>query len=542
MIKFAPVLLDHCPDDTTQFLIDFYTGQYKPKKDEVVVEEKSKQVTEGGFGPGITISAVQGLFSIIPLPYMNLGGAGPGAQASDPIELTEAPLADPPIQYDIPPPRAVFSAFLNRPFHFAAFLKACASGGSIEGRDKQDVYTALLEMYLHLSKKKRDGKGELEEKTEFEKKAESVEGADWEAKARELINNPDIPIPKSSILLLSDLENFPDGTTLVREQEGLRLDIFRSYTAAKDTPGVIRALKKYGRDEPELYPLALKYFTSSPAILAESEAEIGPVLDRIDATGLMAPLQVIQMLTTGSGASGDVATIGLIKPYLTRVIDRQQAEIAKHRAEAEKNRHDAAEHEAEIESLSAGMVAKATHCSACAHALDLPVVHFLCRHSFHQRCLNYGSSTGRVGGAGDPTPTDDEIRALAVREQLDRELGLGLTIIDPVGGGDISSNITNGNDNSNQPDDGDNDRRSIRRGVGPVVDQNLPPALAKLKSDPRYRHPRCPLCEKKNREIRAGLEDRRRLAQNGAAAFESEVRASKEPIGTVAKWVGKGVL
>lgn len=30
----------------------------------------------------------------------------------------------------------------------------------------------------------------------------------------------------------------------------------------------------------------------------------------------------------------------------------------------------------------------ATRCSACSAQLDLPTVHFLCKHSFHQRCLN----------------------------------------------------------------------------------------------------------------------------------------------------------
>ena len=27
-------------------------------------------------------------------------------------------------------------------------------------------------------------------------------------------------------------------------------------------------------------------------------------------------------------------------------------------------------------------------CAACGRALDLPTVHFLCKHSFHQNCLN----------------------------------------------------------------------------------------------------------------------------------------------------------
>lgn len=29
-----------------------------------------------------------------------------------------------------------------------------------------------------------------------------------------------------------------------------------------------------------------------------------------------------------------------------------------------------------------------TRCSSCHYALDQPIVHFFCEHSFHQRCLN----------------------------------------------------------------------------------------------------------------------------------------------------------
>jgi vacuolar protein sorting-associated protein 11 len=35
----------------------------------------------------------------------------------------------------------------------------------------------------------------------------------------------------------------------------------------------------------------------------------------------------------------------------------------------------------------------ATRCSACPDLLDLPTVHFLCKHSFHQNCLNAPSSS-----------------------------------------------------------------------------------------------------------------------------------------------------
>lgn len=109
----------------------------------------------------------------------------------------------------------------------------------------------------------------------------------------------------------------------MREQQGLRFDIFRSYTSAKDTAGAVKALRKYGPEEPQLYPAALAYFTSSPAILEEAGDELDAVLKKIDEDGLMAPLQVIQTLSTNG-----VATMGMIKKYLSNTIERERQEIA----------------------------------------------------------------------------------------------------------------------------------------------------------------------------------------------------------------------
>ena len=109
---------------------------------------------------------------------------------------------------------------------------------------------------------------------------------------------------------------------MVREQQGLRFDIFRSYTSAQDTAGAIKALRKYGPEEPALYPAALAYLTSSDKVLEEAGDELGVVLKKIDTDGLMAPLQVIQTL----GANG-VAKMGLVKQYLGETIERERKEI-----------------------------------------------------------------------------------------------------------------------------------------------------------------------------------------------------------------------
>ena len=109
----------------------------------------------------------------------------------------------------------------------------------------------------------------------------------------------------------------------MREQQGLRFDIFRSYASAQDTAGAIKALRKYGPVEPQLYPAALAYFTSSPRVLQEAGDELDAVLRKIDEDNLMAPLQVIQTLSTN-----DVATMGMVKKYLSDTIERERKEIS----------------------------------------------------------------------------------------------------------------------------------------------------------------------------------------------------------------------
>ena len=110
---------------------------------------------------------------------------------------------------------------------------------------------------------------------------------------------------------------------MVRERQGLKFDIFRSYTSANDTAGALKALRKYGPEEPQLYPAALAYFTSSPQVLEEAGSELDAVLKKIDDDGLMTPLQVIQTLSTNA-----VATMGMVKKYLGDTIERERKEIS----------------------------------------------------------------------------------------------------------------------------------------------------------------------------------------------------------------------
>lgn len=385
-MKYATVLLEHCPKDATQIFIDYYTGRFRPKKDAIVIQ--NAPATQG-MGMGLASNAVQNLAALLPLPYMNTNTIGSPASAGEQkttlsqAQIVETNLDEPPPEYKVPKPRTAFSAFVDHAGEFIIFLEACIQADELNEDNKSDLYTTLFEMYLHIASSKKDEEKEL-----------------WETKAKKLIEGKDVstliqhrltrtlivqvPIDTSNVLLLSHLSNYRDGTILVREKQGLRFDIFRSYTSAKDTAGAIKALRKYGPEEPQLYTAALAYFTSSPTILEEAGDELQTVLQKIDDDGLMAPLQVIQTLSVNG-----VATMGMVKDYLAATIERERLEIANNRRMISTFRADTDVKRADLETLSTKpVVFQATRCASCARSLALPTVHFLCKHSFHQSCLN----------------------------------------------------------------------------------------------------------------------------------------------------------
>ncbi|KAK2791986.1 hypothetical protein FQN51_001959 [Onygenales sp. PD_10] len=359
LMKYARVLLGHCPQETKKLFIEYYTGQFQPRRE---VEKQTVERLEPGGG------AVQSFTSFIPLPYTNTSQSGPQGAKSGPSRPQLAADIESPPQYDIPKPRTAFSAFVDQPQEFIEFLEALIKQQDLKEEDKVDLYTTLFEMYLDTANRSKDASGRDE----------------WEKKAKKLIEGRDIPVSTSNVLLLSDLSNFREGTTLVQEQQGLRSDIFRSYTSAKDTAGVIKALRKYGPQEPQLYIDALAYFSSSPKILEEAGDELDAVLKKIDSEGLMAPLQVIQALSNNA-----VVTMGMVKKYLSDNVERERKEISNNRRLIASYTTDTGTKQKEISELgSKPFVFQARSCSSCRDRLDLPTVHFLCKHSFHQRCLN----------------------------------------------------------------------------------------------------------------------------------------------------------
>ena len=401
LMRYAHVLLEHCPEDTTNLFIDYYTGRYRSRQELAVVEEGQPQGRSGAF---------QNLSALLPLPYMNRAAvATPGPASEQTATVADATVnadAEPsPPTYSIPKPRTAFSLFIAHPANFITFLEALIAQKNLSPLDRADLSTALFEMYLesaNSSTTSSSGKQDLQEKA---KALITFPGQ---------VSHPDASsIDTSNVLLLSSLSRFPAGTTLVRERANLYTDIFRSFASAKDTSGAISALRKYGPEDPSLYTLALSYFSSSPTILSEPgvKDELQRVLQKIDQQNLMAPLQVVKLLSQGGAV-----TMGMVKSYLADNIARERKEIQSNRKLIESYRTETASKKAELEDLSNRPTTfQGRRCSSCGGNLDLPTVHFMCKHSFHQRCLNSTTAidaTDRGSECPICKPSNDTIKAI----------------------------------------------------------------------------------------------------------------------------------
>lgn len=125
----------------------------------------------------------------------------------------------------------------------------------------------------------------------------------------------------------------------------------------------------------------MNWLARDPTRLFWHNTALRELLENIDNRNLLPPLRVLKEL-----GRNDVSTIPSIRSYVTRRIEQEKLSresdeeiIRKYRADAEKKRKELAYMQSE------SCVFQLTRCAACDRDLDLPALHFMCHHSFHQR-------------------------------------------------------------------------------------------------------------------------------------------------------------
>ncbi|XP_012139382.1 vacuolar protein sorting 11 isoform X2 [Megachile rotundata] len=226
------------------------------------------------------------------------------------------------------------------------------------------VYNTLVEHYLHV----------------WSALDNNVTKVQYEQKIIRLLQSSEACYDRDQILILCHQHNFRRGLIFLYEESKLYQEILRFHLREGDSEQVLATCKRFGHQDPNLWVQALWSVARNKDAPTKLLADI---LGYIAQERLLSPLMVIDAISTSLSC-----TLGDVRTYLNSVLrqehEQTQADIEltdKYRADTQKIRE-------QIESIKNNtIIFQGSRCSACRDQLELPSVHFMCQHSYHQHCF-----------------------------------------------------------------------------------------------------------------------------------------------------------
>ncbi|XP_045478377.1 vacuolar protein sorting-associated protein 11 homolog [Harmonia axyridis] len=266
--------------------------------------------------------------------------------------------------YDIPQhaePEDFIHLFLNNSERLVEFLEYVIEEGSVL---TTPVYNTLLEHYLHVWTNSQN------------------ERTRWCQKILKMLQNPDIKYDKSQALVVCHMHSFSEGILYLYEEQKLYQQILRHHIMKNDTGSVLACCRRFGNQEPTLWIQALWSCVRNtknppPDLLSE-------ILTVIAKERLLSPQLVIDAL----GSETTDITVGHIKNYIMNELKQEEEKTLEVTDLIDNYRKDIDKLRKQLDNLKSGaIVIQGSRCAACHHPLELPTIHFLCQHSYHQHCF-----------------------------------------------------------------------------------------------------------------------------------------------------------
>uniref|UniRef100_A0A3P9HPB0 Vacuolar protein sorting-associated protein 11 homolog n=1 Tax=Oryzias latipes TaxID=8090 RepID=A0A3P9HPB0_ORYLA len=282
--------------------------------------------------------------------------------------------------------------FANNPRELKAFLEHMIK---VDPCSPQGVYDTLLELRLQDWAHEED----LEKKKILQGEAVS------------LLKSDNTVFDKA--LVLCQMHNFKEGILYLYEKGKLYQQIMHYHMQNEEYGKVVEVCKHYGDQEGCLWEQALGYFAKKEE---DCKTFISEVLHHIDQKNLMPPLLVVQTL-----AHNSTATLSVIKEYLINKLKREGQQIEADDKKISQYREETSVLRSEIKELkTSAKIFQKTKCNMCNSPLELPSVHFLCSHSFHQHCFeSYAESEAEC-----PTCTPENRKVMDMLRSQDQKRDL----------------------------------------------------------------------------------------------------------------------
>ncbi|CAK9133372.1 unnamed protein product [Ilex paraguariensis] len=185
-------------------------------------------------------------------------------------------------------------------------------------------------------------------------------------------------------IILCEMNAFTEGLLYLYEKMKHYKEVIACYMQAHDHEGLIACCKRLGDSgkggDPSLWADLLKYFGE---LGEDCSKEVKEVLTYIERDDILPPIIVLQALSRNP-----CLTLSVIKDYVARKLEQESKLIEEDRLAIEKYQEETLAMRKEIQDLRTNArIFQLSKCTACTFTLDLPAVHFMCMHSFHQRCL-----------------------------------------------------------------------------------------------------------------------------------------------------------
>ncbi|KAL8195404.1 hypothetical protein R6Q57_025807 [Mikania cordata] len=302
--------------------------------------------------------------------------------------------------YMLPSPVDFLNIFIHHPRSLMIFLEKYIN--EVKDSPAQvEIHNTLLELYLSsdltfplmsqsqanisengtsngkLPQEHKYVKNENDHKERLEKGIVLLKRA-WPSDQEHPLYDVDLAI------ILCEMNAFKEGLLYLYEKMKLYKEVIACYMRAHDHDGLIACCKRLGDSgaggDPTLWADLLKYFGE---LGVDCSKEVKEVLTYIERDDILPPIMVLQTLSTNPFLS-----LSVVKDYISRKLEHESKLIEEDRRMVDKYQEETSTMRTEIQDLRTNArIFQLSKCTACTFTLDLPAVHFMCMHSFHQRCL-----------------------------------------------------------------------------------------------------------------------------------------------------------
>ncbi|XP_073283339.1 vacuolar protein-sorting-associated protein 11 homolog [Primulina huaijiensis] len=355
--EYGKILIEHKPRETNEILMRLCTEE--------------GELTKRGFSNGTFLSMLPS-----PVDFLNIFVHHPQSLMEFLEKYTDK-VKDSPAQVEIH--NTLLELYLTRVLEFPSLSQTAISENSDHRTGRVSHAPAISNVAsngrINLIQNNVDEDKDLHERHQ---KGLLLLKSAWPSEQEQPLYDVDLAI------ILCEMNSFKEGLLYIYEKLKLYKEVISCYMQAHDHEGLIACCKRLGNldkgGSPSLWADLLKYFGE---LGEDCSKEVKEVLTYIERDDILPPIIVIQTLSRNP-----CLTLSVIKDYVARKLEQESKLIDENRTAIEKYQEETSAMRKEVHDLRTNArIFQLSKCTACTFTLDLPAVHFMCMHSFHQRCL-----------------------------------------------------------------------------------------------------------------------------------------------------------